>query len=247
MSVSGEIWRADGRLGAEDAGSEFRLQGAGLKLGWRRQAPGDDEMKRLVRTGMAAGLLTIAAAMPAAAHHPMGGETPATLWQGLLSGFAHPIIGLDHLAFVVAAGILAAPLAGRLVLPAAFVGAGLLAALWHIAGFDLPGAEIGVALSVVVLGGIALRGRDLAALPLALLFALAGLLHGYALAESVVGAEAQPIVAYLAAFGVVQYAIALGAMAVARSLTATRGALARAAVGGIAVVIGLVQLGLAIA
>lgn len=204
-------------------------------------------MKRLVRTGMAAGLLTIVAAMPAAAHHAMDGETPTTLWQGLLSGLAHPVIGLDHLAFVVAAGVLAAPLAGRLVLPAAFVVAGLLAALWHVAGFDLPGAEIGVALSVIVLGGIALRGRDLAALPLAVLFGLAGLLHGYAMAESVVGAEAQPIAAYLAAFGIVQYAIALGAMAVTRSLAASHGALARAAVGALAVVIGLVQLGLTFA
>ena len=204
-------------------------------------------MKRLVGTGMAAGVFMIAATLPAAAHHPMGGATPATLWQGLLSGFAHPVIGLDHLAFVVAAGILAAPLAGRLLLPAAFVGAGLLAALWHVAGFDLPGAEIGVALSVVVLGGIALRGRDMAALPLALLFALAGLLHGYALAESVVGAEAHPIAAYLAAFGLVQYAIALGARAGTRTLAGSQAALARVAVGGIAVVIGLIQLGLAIA
>lgn len=201
-------------------------------------------MKRLVRSGMAAGLLTIAATMPASAHHPMGGETPATLWQGLLSGFAHPVIGLDHLSFVVAAGVLAAPLAGRLALPAAFVAAGLVAALWHVAGFDLPGAETGVALSVVVLGGVALWSRTLPAATLAVLFALAGLLHGYALAESVVGAEAQPIVAYLTAFGLVQYAIALGAMAVTRSLSTVNGALARVAVGAIAVVVGLVQLGL---
>lgn len=204
-------------------------------------------MKRLVRSAAAAGLLTMVAAMPAAAHHPMGGETPTTLWQGLLSGFAHPVIGLDHLAFVVAAGVLAAPLAGRLLLPAAFVAAGLAAALWHVAGFDLPGAEIGVALSVVVLGGIALWGRALPAATLAVLFALAGLLHGYALAESVVGAETQPVVAYLATFGMVQYAIALGAMAVTRSLAASHGALARAAVGALAVVIGLVQLGLTFA
>lgn len=204
-------------------------------------------MLRMIPSRVALGLLAVFAATPAWAHHAMGGETPTNLWQGLLSGFAHPVIGLDHLAFVLAAGVLAAPLAGRFLLPAAFVGAGLIAALWHVAGFDLPGAELGVALSVVVLGAIVLAGRHLTALPLAVLFALAGLLHGYALAESVVGAEPQPIVAYLAGFGLVQYALALAAMVLTRSLAARHGVLARAAVGCLALVIGLVHLGLAVA
>lgn len=204
-------------------------------------------MLRMIPSRVALGLLAVFAATPAWAHHAMGGETPTNLWQGLLSGFAHPVIGLDHLAFVLAAGVLAAPLAGRFLLPAAFVGAGLIAALWHVAGFDLPGAELGVALSVVVLGAIVLAGRHLTALPLAVLFALAGLLHGYALAESVVGAEPQPIVAYLAGFGLVQYALALAAMVLTRSLAARHGLLARVAVGCLALVIGLVQLGLAVA
>lgn len=204
-------------------------------------------MLRMIPSRVALGLLAVFAATPAWAHHAMGGETPTNLWQGLLSGFAHPVIGLDHLTFVLAAGVLAAPLAGRFLLPAAFVGAGLIAALWHVAGFDLPGAELGVALSVVVLGAIVLAGRHLTALPLAVLFALAGLLHGYALAESVVGAEPQPIMAYLAGFGLVQYALALAAMVLMRSLAARHGVLARAAVGCLALVIGLVHLGLAVA
>lgn len=204
-------------------------------------------MLRMIPSRVALGLLAVFAATPAWAHHAMGGETPTNLWQGLLSGFAHPVIGLDHLTFVLAAGVLAAPLAGRFLLPAAFVGAGLIAALWHVAGFDLPGAELGVALSVIVLGAIVLAGRHLTALPLAVLFALAGLLHGYALAESVVGAEPQPIMAYLAGFGLVQYALALAAMVLMRSLAARHGVLARAAVGCLALVIGLVHLGLAVA
>ncbi|WP_119422149.1 HupE/UreJ family protein [Desertibaculum subflavum] len=200
-----------------------------------------------IRSGIALSAMAVLAAAPAWAHHPMGGATPATLAQGLLSGLAHPVIGLDHLAFVVAAGVLAAPLAGRFLLPAAFVVAGLAAALWHVAGFDLPAAEIGVPLSVLVLGGIVLWGRALPAQLLAALFALAGLLHGYALAETVVGAETTPVVAYLAGFGLVQYLIALGAMAATRALAAKPAALARAAVGAAAVVVGLVQLGLGFA
>ncbi len=58
------------------------------------------------RRGLAAlvQLATLALLAPATAfaHHGMDGETPATLTQGLVSGLAHPVIGLDHLAFVLA-------------------------------------------------------------------------------------------------------------------------------------------------
>ncbi len=46
------------------------------------------------------------------AHHVMDGKMPETFLQGLLSGFGHPVIGVDHLAAIVGVGILAA-LAGR--------------------------------------------------------------------------------------------------------------------------------------
>ena len=58
---------------------------------------------------LAAGLGLVASARPPAlAHHVMGGRMPASFSEGLLSGFGHPIIGLDHLAAVLAVGCLAA-------------------------------------------------------------------------------------------------------------------------------------------
>ena len=44
-------------------------------------------------------------AVPASAHHIMGGEMPSTFGQGLLSGLGHPVIGPDHLAFLIAVGV----------------------------------------------------------------------------------------------------------------------------------------------
>jgi hypothetical protein len=70
----------------------------------------------LARTAFSA-LLVLSATAGASAHHPMGGTTPQTLWHGLLSGFGHPVIGLDHLAFVVAMGLLATPLARGALMP----------------------------------------------------------------------------------------------------------------------------------
>jgi urease accessory protein len=54
-------------------------------------------------TLVGAGLL--ATAGTASAHHLMGGKTPTTFADGILSGVGHPIIGPDHLAFLVALGI----------------------------------------------------------------------------------------------------------------------------------------------
>ncbi|MEM9273909.1 MAG: HupE/UreJ family protein [Cyanobacteria bacterium P01_F01_bin.143] len=55
---------------------------------------------------------------PAQAHHPLGGGTPANFIEGLLSGFGHPIIGLDYFAFVIAFGLIAVLTAKRgLLLP----------------------------------------------------------------------------------------------------------------------------------
>ena len=44
----------------------------------------------------------IVAGVPAEAHHVMGGRMPSTFMEGLLSGLGHPVVGLDHLAFIVA-------------------------------------------------------------------------------------------------------------------------------------------------
>ena len=59
---------------------------------------------------LAAGVLLIAANLPASAHHLMGGKTPTTFTDGILSGLGHPIIGVDHLAFLVAVGLAPTPI-----------------------------------------------------------------------------------------------------------------------------------------
>ncbi|MET0472193.1 MAG: HupE/UreJ family protein, partial [Xanthobacteraceae bacterium] len=41
----------------------------------------------------------------ASAHHVMGGRTPTTFVEGFLSGLGHPVIGPDHLAFLLAIGV----------------------------------------------------------------------------------------------------------------------------------------------
>ncbi len=158
---------------------------------------------------IAAGLLVVTAPGMALAHHMMDGQLPASLAAGLLSGLGHPIIGWDHLAFVVGAGVLSA-VAGLGAVPIlAFVLATLAGCLVHVAGADVPAAEAAIGLSLLALAAmVAWRWRARPAAAAAL--ALAGLFHGYAYGESIVGAESTPLVAYLVGFAVIQAAIGLG-------------------------------------
>ena len=164
----------------------------------------------------------IAAAGPALAHHAMDGETPTTLAQGLLSGLAHPVIGPDHLAFVVGIGILSAFMRRGWTLPAIFLLAGAFGTALHLGGIGVPGAELLVALSVLLAGLAAwLHART----PLAIAAALCGfggMVHGYVQAESIVGAEPSPLGAYLAGLALVQLSIALGLREATRRLVQIR-------------------------
>lgn len=155
----------------------------------------------------------------ALAHHPMGGATPTTFSQGLLSGFGHPVIGFDHLAFVVAGGIAAALLSSRLLLPALFVVATIAGCLLRSRlGVELPFTEVAVAASVLAIGAIVMSGHVIDVRALGLLFVAAGLFHGSAYAGAIVGAETTPLAAYLLGFGLVQFAIMAGIAWATRAL-----------------------------
>ncbi len=151
------------------------------------------------------------AAGPAFAHHPLGGATPDNFLHGFLSGIGHPMIGLDHFAFIVAVGIAAAFTAHRLLAPLAFIVATGVGCLLTYAGVALPAAELVITASVVLLGGLVLTARQIGLPALLALFAVAGLFHGGAYGEAIVGAEATPLLAYLLGFGLIQYGIAAAA------------------------------------
>ncbi len=173
----------------------------------------------LPKTLLAVALGGLAAATPALAHHPMGGATPATVVQGLLSGFGHPVIGLDHLAALVGIGLVSSRFARGLTLPAFWIVAMGAGVGLHLAGAGLPLTEVLVALSVVAIGIAAAVRSTLPYGAVALLFAAGGAMHGYALGETVVGAEATPIAAYLAGLVAIQAALATGIAFAARRLS----------------------------
>jgi len=187
--------------------------------------------------------VTIAAALtaaPAWAHHFMDNALPGTFVEGLLSGLGHPLIGVDHAAFIVATGFFLARIKGGMWGVAALIAGSLFGAALHLNGIDIVGGEIGVALSVIMAGGL-LMGRwriELAWLTGGL--ALAGALHGHAYAEAIFGAEATPLGAYLVGFSLMQLGVAAAAFFAHRRLIAVREAWAGPVSAGLGAATGAV-------
>jgi urease accessory protein len=173
----------------------------------------------MIMTGTIVAILALFTIDPAFAHHAMDGATPTSFSQGLLSGLGHPVIGLDHLAAVIAVGCLAATQPKGALLAAGYVVATMIGAAAHIGEATVPNAEVFVALSVVVLGLIVFRKVPLRRDLTFALFAAAGLLNGYALGETIAGAERTPIVAYFIGLAAIQTALALAVMFGVRMLT----------------------------
>jgi urease accessory protein len=165
--------------------------------------------------------VTLLYAAPAFAHHPLGGTIPSNWIEGGLSGLAHPIIGLDHFAFVVAIGLLAATRKHGFWLPVAFLCSALVGTGVHLLNLDLPAPEIFISLSVLIFGiMLAIQARP--QLPvLVSLGAIAGLFHGYAYGEAIIGATAAPLIAYLIGFTCIQLVIALSTYAIAKKILHT--------------------------
>jgi urease accessory protein len=157
-------------------------------------------------------------ATPVLAHHPLGGRVPMNAWEGLMSGVAHPVIGLDHLAMVIAIGLFAGVRGQALVLPMAFSLAALLGTSAHLSSLPLPGVELLVSASVLLFGLLMAFQKRLELASLLALLGLAGLFHGYAYGEAIFGARSVAMVSYLVGFTAIQLAISCGAAQVAKAM-----------------------------
>jgi urease accessory protein len=168
------------------------------------------------RKGGLVGVALLALSATLSAHHMTGGKLPVTAVQGFLSGLAHPILGLDHLAVLLALGwISASGRRGRWI-PLAFLVASLAGTALHLASVDLAASQLLAAVSVVALGAILIARWPASPGAIVAVACVAGLVHGYAYAESIVGAERAPLAAYLAGFTMVQCGLAMGGQAAAR-------------------------------
>ena len=108
-------------------------------------------MRQLVPAAAAGLGLSLLSALPAGAHGMADGS--------LVSGAAHPLLGLDHLLLLLGVGALSS-IAGTPVLLFA-LGGGLVGALLGSNGGQLPAAELLAALAVSALGLVILQWHRL--------------------------------------------------------------------------------------
>lgn len=133
-------------------------------------------MMRLAITRCLIALMLAALASPAFAHI-LPGEA-----GGFLTGFMHPISGLDHVLAMVAVGLWGAQLGAPAIwlLPVAFPIVMAFGGFLGLLGIPLPGVEIGIAASALLLGIAVMTKRKPPLYAAAALVAFFAIFHGHA-------------------------------------------------------------------
>ena len=101
---------------------------------------------------------------------------------GFLAGLLHPVTGVDHVLAMISVGLWGAVLGPPAiwVLPVAFPLVMALGGLMGLLGIPLPGVEIGIALSAIVLGTMVLAEARPPIWLAALIVAVFAVFHGHA-------------------------------------------------------------------
>ena len=126
---------------------------------------------------MSAAAVLLLAALPSPLLAHEGGSA-----RGVLSGLYHPVSGLDHVLAMVAVGIWGAQLGAPAiwVLPVTFPVVMAFGGMVALLGVGLPGAEVGIGMSALLLGlMVALERRPDLRIAAALVGFFA-IFHGYA-------------------------------------------------------------------
>ena len=139
---------------------------------------------------------------------------------GFSSGFSHPVLGLDHLLAMLSVGMLSAQMGGRAIwtVPATFVGFMLVGGILGMMGVPFFSVEIGIAVSVLVLGLAITVDKKVPVLLAMVGVAFFALFHGHAHGEEM-PSSAQPI---LYALGFILGTTLIHLAGVAIGWTATR-------------------------
>jgi len=101
---------------------------------------------------------------------------------GFVSGLSHPVSGLDHVLAMVAVGLWGAQLGmpAIWVLPVAFPMMMAFGGMLGLLGIPLPGVELGIAVSAMVLGALVLGGIRLSLVAAIAVVAFFAVFHGHA-------------------------------------------------------------------
>jgi len=132
--------------------------------------------KKVFRSILFALLLS---AIPSVAYAHDGTNLPL---GGFLSGMVHPVLGYDHLLAMLSVGILSAQIGGRAIwtVPATFVSVMALGGLLGLIDIGLNATELGIAISLVILGSVIAAERSISTRIAMIGVGFFAVFHGYA-------------------------------------------------------------------
>ena len=101
---------------------------------------------------------------------------------GFEAGILHPVLGIDHLLAMVAVGIIATRLGGKLIylVPLAFVSVMFVGALLGFNKVSFVYDEVGIAFSVIILGLMIIFNKSLAVVLVMVSVGIFAFFHGHA-------------------------------------------------------------------
>ena len=114
---------------------------------------------------------------PSAQAHVEGGQA-----AGFVTGLMRPWSGLDHVLAMIAVGLWGAQLGNPAlwVLPVTFPMVMAMGAMMGLLGIPLPGIEIGIAVSAIILGGMVLGEVKPNLIVAAVMVGIFAIFHGHA-------------------------------------------------------------------
>ena len=132
---------------------------------------------RIRLANRALGVASLMVLAPSAIAHVQSGQA-----TGFLTGLLHPISGLDHVLAMVAVGLWGAQLGAPAIwlLPITFPIVMAFGGLLGLLGIPLPGVEVGIAASAILLGTAVMTERRLPLYAAGALVGCFAIFHGYA-------------------------------------------------------------------
>ena len=165
----------------------------------------------------------------------MGDSSELSTWQALLSGVGHPLLGPDHLLFMLGIAFVGLKRTKEWLLPLLSVGlaGSLVVQLLPLPDVIAPWADALVSMSLAIEGLIALNF-----LSSKLLFPMFAI-HGYLLGSTIIGAEPTPLGSYFLGLLLAQGSFLLIATTLSKKIFNWLGGNGRLLASGVWIGIGL--------
>ena len=138
----------------------------------------NNSLYKKLQTPVCLGVLALALLWPlSASAHIEAGQA-----GGFLSGLSHPVSGLDHVLAMIAVGLWGAQLGAPAMwlLPVAFPMMMAFGGMLGLMGIPVPGIEVGIAVSGIVLGALILGETKMPLIGALLVVAFFAIFHGHA-------------------------------------------------------------------